>query len=219
VADKLKLEIRSAPSVARTPQPGAAGPLANPKFLAAVFSPDAVERKRNTEAVEFGPSQMVSGRIAQYSPARTKPFEEVKAQLREQVVAAKSAELARKEGEAKLAAWKAAPASAQLGAAEPLSRQDAAKQPRQVIDAALRADPAKLPVLVGVDLGPQGYAVMQVNKVLPREAPPAAQAQQEQQQYGRAWAMAEGIAYYDTLKERFKVQILVPKPKDSTVIQ
>ena len=214
-ADKLKLEVKTAPAVTRTPAQGATGPLANPKFLTALFSPDAVERKRNTEAVEFGPSQMVSGRIGQYAPARTRPFEEVKAQVREQVVAAKAAELARKEGEARLAAWKAAPASAQLGAAQILSRQDAGKQPRQVIDAALRADPAKLPVLLGVDLGPEGYAVVQVNKVLPREAPPAAQAEQEQQQYGRAWAMAEGMAYYDTLKERFKVQINVPRPKEA----
>ena len=220
VADKLKLEVRTAQGVTRTPQPGAAaGPLANPKFLAAVFSPDAVERKRNTEAVEFGPNLMVSGRITQYSPARTRPYEEVKAQVREQVVAAKAAELARKEGAAKLAAWQAAPASAQLSAAEPIARQDAGKQPRQVIDAALRADPAKLPALVGVDLGPKGYAIVRVNKVLPREAPPAAQAQQEQQQYGRAWGMAEGIAYYETLKDRFKAQINVPKPKEAPVTQ
>ena len=215
VADKLKLEIRTAQNVTRTPQPGAAGPLANPKFLAAVFSPDAVERKRNSEAVEVGPNQLVSGRIATYSPARTRPFEEVKAQVREQVVAAKAAELAKKEGEAKLAAWKAAPASAQLSAPEALSRQDAGKQPRAVIDAALRADPSKLPALVGVDLGRDGYAIVQVNKVLPREAPPAQQAQQEQQQYARAWAMAEAAAYYEVLKQRFKAQIDVPKPKEA----
>jgi peptidyl-prolyl cis-trans isomerase D len=81
-----------------------------------------------------------------------------------------------------------------------------------VVEAALRADPAKLPALVGVDLGADGYAVVQVNKVLPRETPAPAQAQQEQQQYNRAWATAEALAYYDTLKERFKVQINVPKP-------
>jgi peptidyl-prolyl cis-trans isomerase D len=218
VADKLKLEIRTAQAVTRTPQPGAAGPLANAKFLTAVFSPDALERKRNTEAVEFGPNQMVSGRITQHSPARTRPFEEVKAQVREQVVAARAAELAKKEGEAKLAAWKAAPASAQLPAAEVLSRQDG-KHPLPVINAALRADPAKLPALVGVDLGAEGYAVVQVNKVLPREAPPAQQAQQEQQQYGRAWAMAEGLAYYEALKDRFKVQVNVPKPREGAVTQ
>jgi len=215
VADKLKLDIKTAPVVMRTPQPGATGPLANPKFLSALFAPDSVERKRNTEAVEFGPNQMVAGRITQYSPARTKPFEEVKAQVREQVVAAKAAELARKEGEAKLAAWKAAPASAELPASVPISRQDAAKQPRPLIAAALRADPSKLPTFMGVDLGPEGYAVVKVNKVLPRETPPPAQAEQELGQYGRAWGSSESNAYYDLLKERFKVQINVPRPREA----
>jgi len=214
VADKLKLEIRTAQGVARTPQQGATGPVANPKFLSAVFAPDAVERKRNTEAVEFGPNQLVSGRITQYTAAHTRPFEEVKAQVREQVIIAKAAELARKEGEAKLAAWKANPAAAELPAAVALSRADAGKlQPRQVVDAVLRADPAKLPALAGVDLGKDGFAIVRVNKVLQRETPPPQQAQQELAGYGRAWTMAEALAYYDLLKDRFKVQINVPQPK------
>lgn len=214
VADKLKLQIRTAQGVTRAPQPGAAGPLANPKFLEALFGADAIERKRNTEAVEFGPNQMVAGRVVQHFPARTRPFEEVKAQVRERVLIARAAELARKEGEAKLAAWKATPAAAELPAAVPLSRQDAGKQPRQVIDAALRADPAKLPVLLGVDMGPEGYAVVKVNRVLPREAPSPQQAQQEAVLYTRAWSSAETLAYYNMLKDRFNVQIKVPRPKE-----
>jgi peptidyl-prolyl cis-trans isomerase D len=213
VADKLKLEVRTAQGVMRNPLPGAVGPLANAKFLQALFSPDAVERKRNTEAVEFGPNQMVSGRIVQYSPARTRPFAEVKTQVRERVVAAKAAELARKDGEAKLAAWKAAPATATLGQAMPLSRQDAAKEPPQVIEAALRADPSALPAWVGVDLGAQGYAVVKVNRVLPREAPAGPQGQQELAQYTRAWTTAEAMAYYNMLKDRFKVKVNVPRPQ------
>lgn len=214
-ADKLKLEVRTAPAVTRAPQPGASGPLANARFLEALFAPDAVERKRNTEAVEFGPNQMVSGRIVQYSPARTRPYEEVKAQVREQVIAAKAAELARKEGEAKLAAWKPNPAAAELPAAVPVSRQDAGKQPKQVIEAALRADPAKLPALVGVDLGPEGYAVVKVNKLLPRDTVAPQQAKQEIAQYTRAWGTAEAMAYYEVLKERYKTQINVPRPKEA----
>jgi peptidyl-prolyl cis-trans isomerase D len=214
-ADKLKLEVRTAPAVTRAPQPGAAGPLTNARFLEALFAPDAVERKRNTEAVEFGPNQMVSGRIVQYSPARTRPYEEVKAQVREQVIAAKAAELARKEGEAKLAAWKPNPAAAELPAAVPVSRQDAGKQPKQVIEAALRADPAKLPALVGVDLGPEGYAVVKVNKLLPRDTVAPQQAKQEIAQYTRAWGTAEAMAYYEVLKERYKTQINVPRPKEA----
>jgi peptidyl-prolyl cis-trans isomerase D len=216
-ADKLKLEIRTAQGVTRTPPQGATGPLANPKFLEALFSSEAVERKRNTEAVEFGPNQMVAGRIVKHSPAHTRAFEEVKAQVRERVVNARAAELARKDGEAKLAAWKAAPATAQMPPAVTLSRQDAGKQPRQVIEAALRADADKLPAFEGVDLGPQGYAVVRVLKALPREAPPPERAQQELAQYNRAWATAEAAAYYEVLKERFKVQINVPKPAEAAL--
>lgn len=214
VAEKLKLQVKTATGVTRTPQPGATGPLANPKFLEALFSADAVERKRNTEALEIGPNQMVSGRITQYTPAHTRPLEEVKAEVRERVVAARAAELARKEGEEKLAAWKADPAAAKLPPPAPLSRQDAGRLPREVIDAALRADPASLPTLVGVNLGEQGYAIVKVDKVLPRETPSPQQAQQELDQYTRAWASAEGQAYYNMLKERFKVKFTVPQPKD-----
>jgi peptidyl-prolyl cis-trans isomerase D len=214
-ADKLKLQVRTAQGVTRNPQPGATGPLANPKFLQALFAPDSVERKRNTEAVEFGPNQMVAGRVVQYTPARTRPFSEVTSEVLARVVAQKSAELARQEGEAKLAAWKAAPQSAELPAAMPLSRQDAGKQPRPVIEAALRADPSKLPAFVGVDLGQEGYAVVKVNRVLPRETPAPQQAQQEREQYTRAWAAAEAAAYYEMLKERFDAQILVAKPKEA----
>jgi peptidyl-prolyl cis-trans isomerase D len=211
-AEKLKLDIRSAANVQRTPAPGATGVLANPKFLTALFAPDSVEKKRNTEAIEVAPSTLVSGRIAQYSPARTLPFAEVKDQVRQRLVAARAAELAKKEGAEKLAAWKAAPASANLPAAVIVSRQDAAQQPPQVVDAALRADPSVLPAFVGVELGEQGYAVVKVNKVVPREAPSPEVAQHERDQYEQWWSSAETMAYYNLLKERFKVQILVPKP-------
>ncbi|MDB5750960.1 MAG: Rotamase [Ramlibacter sp.] len=216
VAEKLKLEVRSASGITRTPQPGATGPLANPKFLQALFGPDSVERTRNTEALEIGPNQMVSGRITQYTPARTRPLAEVRAQVRERVVAERAAELARKEGQERLAAWKADPAAAAaaLPAAVPLSRQDAGKQPPPVIEAALRADAAALPALLGVDLGAEGYAVVQVVKVLPREVPSPQQAQQEREQYLRAWSMAESVAYYNLLKERFKVKLEVAQPKN-----
>jgi peptidyl-prolyl cis-trans isomerase D len=212
VADRLKLEIRTASNVTRSPVPGAKGPLANPKFLAALFSPDAIEKKRNTEAVETGSSQLASGRIAKYTPARTIPFAEVKDRVRDRFLAVRGAELAKREGQAKLAAWKANPASAEMAAAVTVSRDDAQKQPQAVVEAALRADPAVLPGLVGVDLGPQGYAVVRVNKIIARQPSAAENAKQELQQYARAWGAAENAAYYNLLKDRFKTQIKVPKP-------
>lgn len=213
-ADKLKLQVRTA-TVTRQPAPDATGPLANPKFLDALFSPENIEKKRNTEAVEVGPNTLVSGRVVQHTPPRTLPFAEVKDRVRERLVAARSAELARKDGMAKLAAWKAAPASASLPPPVVLSRVEARNQPLPVIEAALRVDPAALPAWAGVDLGDEGYVVAKVNKVVPRPAPDPQMAQQERQEYAQAWATAENLAYYNMLKDRFKAQILVPKPADA----
>jgi peptidyl-prolyl cis-trans isomerase D len=84
------------------------------------------------------------------------------------------------------------------------------------VEAALRADPSALPAFIGVDLGQQGYAVVKVNKVLPREASNADAAKQELQQYARAWGAAENVAYYNLLKERFKTQVKVTKPGERT---
>ena len=64
----------------------------------------------------------------------------------------------------------------------------------------------------GVDLGTEGYAVLKVIKVLPREKVEAAATKQELSQYVREWGNAEGRAYYDLLKQQFKVRIMVPAP-------
>lgn len=215
VAEKLKLQVQTATGVTRQPRQGAGGPLANPKFLAALFAPDAVEKKRNTEAMEVAPNQMVSGRIVQHSPARTRPLEEVKAQVRDALIAQRATELARKEGQDKLAAWKAAPSSAALPAAITLSREETQKQPRQIVEAALRAELGAAPVFAGVDLGNQGYAVVKVNKTLPRGDVPAEQAKTELTQFGRWETAAQSLAYYELLKERLKVQIKAPKPPEA----
>ena len=212
VADRLKLEVRTASNVTRAPVPGAKGPLASAKLLTALFSPDSVDKKRNTEAVETGPNQLVSGRIAKYTPVRTLPLTEVKDRVRERFIATRGAELAKQEGMAKLAAWKANPATAQLLAESTVSREEAQKYPPGLVEAALRTDPASLPAFTGVDLGTQGYAIVKVNKVVPRTPPAAELAKQEVQQYTRAWAGAENTAYVNMLKDRFKTQIKAPKP-------
>ena len=215
LAERLKLEVRSAGNVTRQPQAGVTGALANAKFLNAIFSPDSIEKKRNTEAIEIGPSQLASGRVVQYTPARTRPLAEVKGVVRERWIAERSALDARKEGAAKLAAWKAAPATAVLPAPIVVSREQTQQLPNEVVDAALRADlgpsPAT-PVMTGIDLAAQGYAIVKVNKQVPREAPVEAVAKQGREQYTQAWTAAENLAYYNGLKERFKADILVNRP-------
>ena len=208
VAERLKLEVKSATGVLRTSAAGTTGALANPKFLTALFGDDAIQKKRNTEAVETGPNQLVSGRVTQYAPARTLPLAEVRTAVRDKLVAARAADLARKDGQARLAAWKAKPADVTAPVVV-VSREQAQAVPAAVLSASLQADPLTLPAVVGVDLGGEGYAVVKVNRIVSRAAPDEASAKQARAQYAQMWAAAENQAYYRVLKERYKAKISV----------
>ena len=213
VAERFGLEVRTATGVQRQPAPGATGVMANPRFLGALFAPESLDKKRNTDAVEVGSSQLAAGRVIQYTPARTIPFAEVKEQVRSRLVATRSAEMAKKEGTDRLAAWKANPAAAtSLPAPVVISREESQKLPPELVEAALRVDAAALPGWTGVDLGNQGYAVVKVNKVLPRPAPAPEMAQQERQQVSQWLSAAESLAYYNLLRDRLKTQIMVTRP-------
>ncbi len=209
VADRLKLEIKSASGLTRKAVAGSTGVLANNKFLTALFGDDAVQKKRNTEAVEAGPSQLVAGRVTQYLPARTLPFAEVKASVRDRLIATRASELAHKEGQARLASWKAKPAD-MTAPVVLISRDQPQAAPPEVVNASLKADPSALPALMGVDLGSQGYAVVKVNRVVGRAAPDEAASKQARTQYAQVWAAAENQAYYNMLKDRYKAKINVP---------
>jgi peptidyl-prolyl cis-trans isomerase D len=214
VTDKLKLEVRSAQGVQRSAKPGAIGPLASSKFLDLLFGNDALRNKRNTEAVETGASQLVSGRIVAYSPAQLLPLADVKGKVQAAVVAEMAAAQARKDGEARLLGLKQAPDSALSEPEQLVSRAQRRDLPPQLIDAVLRADASKLPVLVGVDLGAQGYAIARIDKVLSRD-PAAADPRQVAGEYARAWGEAEAMAYYNALKTRFKVDVKPAAPAET----
>ncbi len=213
VADKLKLSLKQAKGVTRMPTGGVPAELANPKVLQALFSDDAVGKRRNTEAIEVATNTLVSARIAKHYPSVVRPFAEVRDSVRQQFVQSRALELARVEGQARLAAWKAQPDTASLGQPVVISRDQLQAQDQTLVDAALRADPAKLPALLGVELGTEGYAIVRVNKIVPREAQPAEQARQTRQQFAQLRSQAEVQAYLAALKKEFKAEILVAAPK------
>ena len=206
VADKFKLAVLGAQGLRRTPAADAKGALANPKFLDAVFGNDALRNKRNTEAVEIGANQLASARVVQHSPARQLPLAEVTPKVRELLVAARSKTLARQAGEARLAELKAAPSTALAEPALVVSRTQARELPREIVEAAMKAATTTLPTAVGVDLGPAGYAVVKLTKLLGRD-PVAADPTRAQAQYAQAWGDAEAQAYLAALKTSSKVEI------------
>lgn len=216
VADKLKLSIQQAQGLVRSPTSPAQGVMAHPKILEALFAEESISKRRNTAAIELGNNTLVSARIVNYRAAAVRPFADVKEAVRTQFMLEQAQALAKAEGQARLNEWKAQPAQAQLGNAMVVSRDQAQGQPQALIEAALRADPAAMPALVGVDLGAQGYALVRVNKVVAREEPNVQQQVQSREQFARLLGNAEAAAYLAHLRAQFKVEILVKKPKAKT---
>lgn len=210
-ADKLKLQVQTA-TVARQPQPGAVGPLASPKLLDAVFGADALRNKRNTEAVEAGPNQLVSARVTQHNPARVPPLADVKERVRQQLVQKLASAEARKAGEARLAALKSTPADTSgLEAAVTVSRAKPLNLTRAQLEAVLGADAAKLPAAVGVTADDGSYVVVRINQLQPRDAT-VIDDTRAAQQYAMAWSRAESQAYLAALKTQHKAVIKVAAP-------
>ncbi len=100
-AKALGLTVQTTPFVTRAQaQQIAQG---NAKMVQALFSPESVSGKRNTDAIEVGPSAIMAARIVDYRPATTRPFDDVKDEIRRQLVRQAAVDLAQKAGREKLA--------------------------------------------------------------------------------------------------------------------
>jgi peptidyl-prolyl cis-trans isomerase D len=193
-------------TVQRTPAAGATGPLASPKLLAAVFASDSIKSRHNTEAVETSPGQQVAAHVVDYSPQHTRPLAEVHDLVVAAVTAEMAAQAAKKDGEARVAAARQDAALA-LPLTATVSRfQPSPDVPREVAEAAQKANLAKGPVTLGLSLPGGGYAAVRVLKSTPH-VPTPAEAEQARTAVANAWQDAEARAVYDALKVRFKVKI------------
>jgi peptidyl-prolyl cis-trans isomerase D len=212
VAEKLKLSVQKASKVSRNAEsqnPQSKNFLSNPALLQALFSEASLQKQRNTEAIEIAPNTLVSARVVKHQPAATLALTEVKDLVKRNLTQEKAAEMAKLQGEQKLANLKTSAEG--LPNAIVLSREKTQRQLPQVVEAVLKADPNKLPAVSGVDLGAQGFAVIRVTKVLPPEDNQALM-KQAQQQFTQLWGAAETLAYLAELKSVMKAEILVAKP-------
>jgi peptidyl-prolyl cis-trans isomerase D len=209
VVDKLKLEVKTAEHVSRTPSPAAGqAPYNNAKFLTALFTDDVLKNKRNTEAVEVAPSTLVSGRIVEYKPAAKRPLAEVEPLIRQRVQIEEAVKLAKKEGETKLAAAKASGAAEGFAPAKLVSRANPNGLNNTAAAEVMKADVSKLPAYVGVEIPGMGYGVYRIGKVQQPAQQDAAQRQAEEQQISNMLAQQELYMYVEALKQKAKVKML-----------
>ena len=213
VVGKLKLDIQTAQNVTKEVKSDPKLPWTNANLLKSLFSADSIKNLRNTEAIETGPNQLVAARITKHFPAKQIPLEEIKPMIVQAVLVQKALELAKENGKSKLDDWKKAPEKAELQSPLVLSREQNLNLPSNLVDEAMRASTAKLPILIGVDLGSRGYGIVKVNKVLENNT--QAKSTQLRERFVKSWATAENLAYYAYLKELLKASIKEPAPPDN----
>lgn len=204
-ADELKITIQESPWITR----GAAEiPVLNhPRMLAAVFADDAVRNRRNTEAIDVGNSTLVAARVIDHQPAAMKPFADVSAEIKKNLLLKEAQKLAQQDGQAKLAKLRAGEL-VNIAWSEPkvVSRSGAEGLPPEALQQAFRVDASKLPAYSGADFG-KGYALLKVTKVIePTDIKPA-QRREISDALARAAGQEELTAYLASLRKASKVSV------------
>ncbi|PKO43852.1 MAG: peptidylprolyl isomerase [Betaproteobacteria bacterium HGW-Betaproteobacteria-22] len=79
----------------------------NEKIAELIFSAESISERRNTEAVEISPNNLVSARVVDHKPSAPKAFDEVKAGIEDLLRLEAASKLAISKGEAALASLQA----------------------------------------------------------------------------------------------------------------
>lgn len=182
------------------------------KFVDALFSPESVQGKRNTEAIEVAPNTLMAGRIVEYKAAAPIPYDQVKETIRQRLVRRNAAEAARKAGEEKLAQVAQGKTEKDVGLvfAAPV-RLDRNKPSPGVSPEAMKkvfqADGSKLPQYVGVTNEQGGFSVYKVTQVIAPPAPDDAKLAAASKGISDQLSRELFTAYIASLKGKSEVKI------------
>jgi peptidyl-prolyl cis-trans isomerase D len=195
----------------------AQGPLSHPKLMAALFSPDAIQNKRNTEAVEVKPAVLVAARVLEYKPAAQQPLTAVAGEIEKFLARQEAQKQAVAVGQALLAKLRQGDKVAVTWSAPRFVAATAAASVKPAFQVA--AD--KLPAYAGNET-PAGYTVYRVSQLRPYttpvgEAKPIVKSLRGQ--YLRAIAEEEQAAWLATLRERYPVELNLAVLEDKSKAQ
>ena len=210
VAKALGLTVQTSPLVTRAQAQQIA--LGSAKLVQALFSPESIAAKRNTEAIEVGNGALMAARILEYKPSAVRPFDDVKAEIHRQLVRQAASELARKSGRDKLALLEQGKSDKEAGIvfSKPVTLLRNQPQPgftNEAITRIFQAGTTKLPAYIGTTSDSGGFSIYRLVKVnTPADNDPdkiaAARARIGEMQNRELFE-----AYVNTLKAKAKVEI------------
>lgn len=181
----------------------------NDKLAEVVFTDEVLKDRRNTEAIEVSPNNLMSARVTDHKPAAPRSFEEVKAGIEDFLKLEAAAKLAQKKGEEALAALKQGKTTETLEWIPPvvIDRKNAQGLTDLTMVEAFKADASKLPAYVGVADANKGYLLIKVSNVSNILGNDEAQRKTVQAELDAAVAAEYEAAYLRSLRNKSKVKI------------
>ena len=137
----------------------------NEALMNALYSKESIKDRRNTEAIEVTPNNLISARVVDYKAQSTKPFAEVKKSIEDYLKFEAAKKLVATEGEAALKSVVDASRKIDWQATVLVDRKNTKGLSQAVTNHAYKMPTDKLPSYSGFVDGNNGYVIVKVSKV------------------------------------------------------
>ncbi len=174
-----------------------------------LFSDEVVKDKRNTDAVEVSPNNLIAARVLEYKPEAPKTFDDVKEGIKAVLQLEQSIKLAEEKGQAvltDLASGKEA-ASLEWIPAVTVDRKDAQGLTEAVMNEVFKINTETLPAYKGFADGNRAYVLVKVLGVTDAVAEDDSLKTMVQSEYEAAIAQEYVSAYGQSLKAKADIEV------------
>ena len=137
----------------------------NEALMNALYSKESIKDRRNTEAIEVTPNNLISARVVDYKAQSTKPFAEVKKSIEDYLKFEAAKKLVATEGEAALKSVADASRKIDWQATVLVDRKNTKGLSQAITNQAYKMPTDKLPSYSGFVDGNNGYVIIKVSKV------------------------------------------------------
>ncbi len=178
----------------------------NDKIMNVIFSDEVLKERRNSEAVEVSPNNLVSARVVDYQAATTRTFDEVKGGIEELLKLEAAAKLAIAKGEAALKALQAGQDPSDLDWISEVSvdRKNAQGLTDLAMTQVFKTNVKTLPAYSGAADAKQGYLLVKVSEVILPSLDDADTKKQANLEFNDALAAEYLTAYKQSLRLKTK---------------
>ncbi len=181
----------------------------NDKIMSLIFSAESLKDRRNTEAIEVSPNNLVSARVVDYKPSAPKSFDDVKAGIEELLKLEAAAKLAVKTGDAALKSLREGKVVEGVNWIPEVivDRKNAQGLTQLAMTQIFKTDISKLPAYSGLADSKQGYLLVKVIGIDTSAATDEAVVKTMKSELGAALESEYLAAYKQSLREKAKIKV------------